>query len=179
MRQAPTLYGTSLVLRPPVPSDIDARLALGRSPEILRGLGSVSDDVPALTRLEVVAWLDSIAASPTAWVVAREDRFLGEIRLRDVDLTDRRARLGIAFYDPTLLGQGLGRSAIRILFQHAFQELQLHRLSLRVIADNARAVACYKACGFIEEGRERESALMDKCWVDDLIMGCLDREAIY
>jgi [ribosomal protein S5]-alanine N-acetyltransferase len=179
MPQAPTLSGTALMLRPPVPSDIDERLALGRSPEILHGFGVESKDLPALTRVEVVAWLDDIAASSTAWVVAREGRFLGEIRLRDVDLNDRRARLGIAFYDPTLLGQGLGRAAIRILFTYAFQELQLHRLSLRVLADNLRAVACYRACGFVEEGCERESALVGNLWVDDLIMGCLAHEASY
>ena len=179
MRQAPTLSGGNLVLRPPVPSDVDARLGLGRSPEILRGLGVDSADASPLTRSEVVAWLDKIATSPTAWVVAFNGRFLGEIRLRDVDQTDRRARLGIAFYDPTVLGQGLGRTAIRLLFPHAFQDLQLHRLSLRVLADNARAIACYKACGFVEEGRERESALVGGGWVDDLIMGCLAHEAVY
>lgn len=179
MRQAPTLSGTNLTLRPPVASDVDQRLALGRSPEILRGLGADSKEVPPLTRSEVVAWLDGIAASPTAWVVAYKGRFLGEIRLRDVDLTDRRARLGIALYDPTLLGQGLGRAAIKLLFPHAFRELQLHRLSLRVLADNMRAIACYKACGFVEEGRERESALVGTSWADDLIMGCLAREAVY
>ncbi len=162
MRQTPTLSGTSLVLRPPVPSDIDARLALGRSPEILCGLGDESDGLPALARTEVVAWLDGVAASPTAWVVAHEGRFPGEIRLRGVDLTDRRARLGIAFYDPTTLGEGLGRASIRLLFPHAFHDLQLHRLSLRVLADNLRAVACSRACGFVKEGRERESALAGK-----------------
>ncbi len=109
MRHAPTLSGAHLTLRPPVPSDLDERLALGRSPEILRGFGAVSTDAPPLTRDEVVKWLDGLAASPTAWVIACKGRFLGEIRLRDVDLTDRRARLGIALYDPTLLGQGLGR----------------------------------------------------------------------
>lgn len=179
MPQAPILSDSKLILRPPVPSDIDDRLALGRSPEILRGLGVVTTDLPKLTRSDVVQWLDGIAASPTAWVVTYNARFLGEIRLRDVDLTDRRARLGIAIYDPALLGQGLGRAAIRILFRHAFQDLQLHRLSLRVLADNVRAVACYKACGFVEEGRERESAFVGDCWVDDLIMGCLAHEATY
>ena len=178
MRQAPTLNGTTLTLRPPVPSDIDERLALGRSPEVLRGLGADSKDAPPLTRDEVVAWLDRIAASPTAWVVANDGRFLGDIRLRDVDLADRRARLGIALYDPTHLGKGLGRAAIRLLFQHAFNELQLHRLSLRVLADNRRAIACYKACGFVEEGRERESARVGTVWADDLIMGCLAHEVI-
>lgn len=179
MLKAPTLSGSTLTLRPPVMSDVDERLALGRSPEILRGLGVVSNNLPPLTRAEVIAWFDVIAASPTAWVVAQDGRFLGEIRLRDVDLNDRRARLGIAFYDPTLLGRGLGRTAIRLLFSHAFQELRLHRLSLRVLAENQRATACYRACGFIEEGRERESALVGDRWVDDLIMGCLAREAIY
>jgi RimJ/RimL family protein N-acetyltransferase len=45
-----------------------------------------------------------------------------------------------------------------------------------VLASNARAIACYRKCGFIKEGREREAAFVGGVWQDDLIMGLLDRE---
>ncbi|KQQ13634.1 hypothetical protein ASF53_11720 [Methylobacterium sp. Leaf123] len=46
------------------------------------------------------------------------------------------------------------------------------------LASNAHAVACYRKCGFIEEGREREAAFVGGAWQDDLIMGILDREFV-
>jgi RimJ/RimL family protein N-acetyltransferase len=82
-----------------------------------------------------------------------------------------RAAIGIA--DAALLGQGLGSEAIQLAVAHAFGPMGLHRLSLRVLAFNGRAIRAYQKCGFRVEGRERESALIDDVWHDDLIMGLL------
>ena len=49
-------------------------------------------------------------------------------------------------------------------------------MDLRVLAYNERAIRCYLSCGFVEEGRERESALVDGERYDDLIMGVLAHE---
>ena len=46
----------------------------------------------------------------------------------------------------------------------------------RSLASNERALACYRACGFRPEGRERDAACVDGQWRDDLILGLLDRE---
>lgn len=174
---APVLTGPTLVLRPPLPQDIESRLGQGRWPEIYSAFGVEAAGLGPLTRAGVADWLQTIAASPTAWVIARDGRFLGELRLREVNRSDRNARLGIALYHPDLLGRGIGREAIRTLMPHAFGTLGLHRLSLRVLAGNTRAIRCYAACGFVTEGRERDSAFFDGQWQDDLIMGCLAPEA--
>ena len=63
-----------------------------------------------------------------------------------------------------------------MVLSHAFGTLRLHRVDLRVLSYNERAIRCYRACGFIEEGRERESARVGKAWYDDIIMGVLARE---
>ena len=173
MPSAPVLTDTGIVLRPPRASDVDERPAMGLSPEILRAFGADPATVPPLTRARVSNWLDEIAACPTAWVIDHRGRFLGDLWLRAVNLQDRNARLGIGFYDPGLLGKGLGRAAIRTIFPHAFGTMALHRLSLRVLAGNQRAIRCYQARGFVAEGRERQSARMGDEWHDDVIMGCL------
>ena len=63
----------------------------------------------------------------------------------------------------------------RLVLAYAFDS-GLHRVGLRVLATNERAVRCYTSCGFKLEGRERESARIDGVWQDDLIMGILARE---
>ncbi|SMF53201.1 hypothetical protein SAMN06265365_1186 [Tistlia consotensis] len=41
-------------------------------------------------------------------------------------------------------------------------------------AGNARAIRAYENSGFVEEGRERESAPLDGEWHDDAITGVLE-----
>ena len=60
------------------------------------------------------------------------------------------------------------------ILKHAFSAMRLHRISLRVIADNVRAIRGYSACGFVEEGRERETVFIDGQWHEDILVGLLD-----
>ena len=54
-------------------------------------------------------------------------------------------------------GQGYGRACVRLLARMAFRDLGAHRFWLDVRSANARALALYRAEGFVEEGRLRES----------------------
>ena len=66
--------------------------------------------------------------------------------------------------------------AIDLLLHKAFGPLALHRVDLRVLSYNLRAIRCYEACGFVREGIERESARVGDEWHDDWIMGILERD---
>jgi ribosomal-protein-alanine N-acetyltransferase len=166
-----------IVLRPPRPDDVADRLALGRDPEIVRMFGGDTNrPMPPLATDEVARWLESIEAHPHAWIVEHEGRLLGEARLDNLNEHDGRARLATGLLDAARLGQGLGRRVVHLVLRHAFDQLKLHRVDLRVLDYNARAIRCYRSCGFVEEGRERESALVDGERHDDLIMSVLKHE---
>lgn len=172
----PCIVGERVRLRPFRPTDTVERLALGREPEIVRGFGGDPDAMAPLTEDEVRHFVDKNIADPLAWAIEVEARWLGGIRLHSLDRHDHRARLAIGLYDVRQLGRGLGREAIRLVLSHAFGPLNLHRVDLRVVATNERAIRCYRACGFQEEGRERESARVGGQWHDDVIMGLLAHE---
>jgi [ribosomal protein S5]-alanine N-acetyltransferase len=172
----PTLTGQALRLRPFRQDDVAGRLALGRSPEIVRSFGGDPDGLPPYSEQDARHWVDRNLAHPLAWAIEVQGRLLGEARLDAVDHQDRRARLAIGLYDPDQLSKGLGRAAIHLVLSYGFDILGLHRIDLRVLATNERAIRCYRACGFIEEGRERESAFVAGVWLDDVIMGILARE---
>jgi RimJ/RimL family protein N-acetyltransferase len=110
-----------------------------------------------------------------AWVI-ETDALIGHIRLDRVDLRDRRASLAIGIEDPAQLGIGLGREAMVLVLEYAFDVLALHRVSVRVVEYNLRAIRAYQKCGFVVEGREREAAFVDGVWHDDLMMAILDSE---
>jgi diamine N-acetyltransferase len=54
-------------------------------------------------------------------------------------------------------GQGLGREALTLILDHAFGELDAHRVWLDVRPDNARARHLYAALGFEREGILRDA----------------------
>jgi len=173
----PTLIGNSVRLRAPAETDVEERVALGQQPEILRMFGVDPVDIAPLTRAGAAAFINGLAAHPAAWVIEYQGHFLGEIRLDRVDMHDRRAQLAVGIYDPAQFGKGIGRQAIRLVLSYAFELLHLHRIGLRVISYNERAIRAYKSCGFVEEGREREAAFVSGEWHDDVIMGILAPES--
>ena len=177
MLAAPTLRGPRIVLRSPRASDYEERLVLGRHPEIVRMFGGSLDNAQvALTAADVTRWFAEIQGNVNAWVIEHANRFLGSIGLHQFSQPDARARLAIGLFDPTKLGRGYGEEAIRLVLEHAFDVLELHRVDLRVVEYNYRAIRCYLKCGFVEEGREREAALVDGKRYDDVIMGILGHD---
>lgn len=172
----PVLTTARLTLRRPIPSDIADRHLLGRDPEIYRMLGADTRGLSALTEEQAKAWVESIASHPAAWVIEWLGRAIGEILLDNVVEADKRAGLIIGILDPEALGKGLGTEAIRAIAEFAFDTLGIHKLSMRVLAFNTRAIRAYEAVGFIREGLERESALIGGIWHDDVIVGLLKRD---
>jgi RimJ/RimL family protein N-acetyltransferase len=143
--------------------------------------GSPKVDAPtAMTYDDAEAWFAALTSDPNPlhWAIEVDGRFVGTARLHGLDETDRRARYAIGLLATDLLGRGIGTEVTRTLLAYAFRDLGLHRVDLRVLAFNTRAIACYARCGFVEEGREREAAYVDGAWHDDVIMGVLDRELV-
>jgi RimJ/RimL family protein N-acetyltransferase len=163
-------------LRPPVDVDVDRLLALPLDPEAMRMFG-VDWPAPKLrTADEAHGAYRKLDQDPLTWVIDAGDGYIGHIKLHSLNPQDRRAALAIWIEDGSRRNQGLGTEAIRLVLTYVFDKLGLHRLSIRVLDINARAIRAYEKCGFVREGRERETAYIGGCWHDDVIMGLLDRE---
>ncbi len=170
------MEGPSLRLRPATADDAAARFLLGHNPEIVRMFGVSHAGAKPMTMDAAEAWARAHAANPYVWIIEVGGQLIGEIKLHSVNAQDRRASMAIAIYDAQQLGKGYGSEAIRLLLHHAFTELDLHRIGIRVLAYNERAIRAYLKCGFVVEGRERETAFVDGVWHDDLMMGILSRD---
>lgn len=170
----PQLHGDRVTLRRPRGSDVDDCLAIGRHKEIIECYGGTFDPSAPFTREHAERAIAFIENQPWAWVIDI-DGFVGHLRFHNMAALDRRATLAIGIDNPVFLGKGYGTEAIRLALSHAF-ESGLHRVSLRVLAHNARAISAYRKCGFREEGREREAAFVNGAWQDDIIMGLLCHE---
>jgi RimJ/RimL family protein N-acetyltransferase len=174
---APLLRGARVLLRPPRAADREARQAYGFDAGIERGYGHVTETRPMSDEEADEYWARvQAAAGPTYWMVEVDGALVGTTFLHSLDERDRRARFAIGLLSPRLQHRGIGREATGLVLDHAFGDLGLHRVDLRVLAFNETAVRCYEACGFVHEGRERESCLIDGQWYDDLLMAKLAHE---
>jgi RimJ/RimL family protein N-acetyltransferase len=105
-----------------------------------------------------------------------DSRHIGGIGLHKVGAEDRKAELGIMIGEKDCWSRGYGTDAILTLLRFAFDEMNLNRVDLTVHDDNARAIACYRKCGFVEEGRLRQDRYKAGAYHDTLIMGILADE---
>lgn len=101
---------------------------------------------------------------------------IGTCSLFDLDWRNSNAELGILIGEKAFWNQGYGGEAVRLLVQHAFNTLNLHRVWLRVFETNPRAIRSYEKVGFVHEGRKRESEFQDGRYIDTLLMSVLRAE---
>ena len=174
----PVLRGERVLLRGPRDSDIEDRLRHPIDPEEEDGYGSAWrrewDGRPYHTRKHLAA-----ARRPEPgeyrWAVEHNGGCIGGAGLR-VDAGQHRATYSVGLFVAALRGQGLGREITRLVVAWGFGGLGLHRIELEVLAFNTRAIRCYLACGFHQEGVRREAELYPDGRKDLISMGLLRSE---
>jgi RimJ/RimL family protein N-acetyltransferase len=172
-RDQPVLVGERVRLEPLTEAVLDDYLTILRDPEVRRLTGSHG---PVDSREIVETWL---ATRPKQydradWAAVRisDGALLGEAVINDLDPDNASANyrilLGSAYLD-----RGYGTEITRLVVEHALDVAGLHRLSLGVYDFNPRARRVYEKCGFVLEGRLRESLRWDGRWHDELVMSVL------
>lgn len=111
-----------------------------------------------------------------AMVLKQENRHIGSIGLMGINHREQSAELGIFIGDKTQWGQGYGQEAIELLLKFSFEEMNLHRIFLRVNVTNTRGIHCYEKCGFVKEGQLRDAVYHNGHFEDQLIMSVLRSE---
>lgn len=101
---------------------------------------------------------------------------IGQCALFNVNETGRTCELGITIGDKTYWGKGHGREAIQLLLRYAFHYQNYRKVWLHVHAANERAIRAYRACGFVEEGRQRAHVWSNGGYDDLVSMGILREE---
>lgn len=108
--------------------------------------------------------------------VRETDRLIGTCAFSQLDSENGSALYHITIGEHDAWGHGYGTEATRLMLDHAFGVLGLHRVALFVFEFNRRAVRAYRKCGFVIEGRARESIWRDGRWWDELAMSVLESD---
>jgi RimJ/RimL family protein N-acetyltransferase len=138
-------------------------------------------DPPMPQRFEhLVADFDQAVAKggrdDAMFAIESDGLFIGTCGLFGAEETARTVELGIGIGHKASWGKGYGREAVGLLLEYAFRYRNYRRVWLRVIGNNERGLRAYRACGFVEEGRQREHVYSDGGYHDQVLMGILRTE---
>ena len=125
------------------------------------------------------AWMRDVTGKPLSYdrpffaIETTDGEHIGNTNLFAVAPEDRKAKLGIMIGEKACWSKGYGSDALRTLLRFAFDEMNLNRVELDVFAFNERAIAAYRKCGFVEEGRRRQALYRGGAYHDVLVMSVL------
>lgn len=105
---------------------------------------------------------------------AATNKPVGSVYVRDIDRTHNKGEYGIFIGEETARGKGYGTVAAQLMIKYCFEELKLHRLFLRVYADNYQAIRSYEKGGFVKEAYLRDDVFVDGRYRDIVLMGIIN-----
>jgi len=165
-------------LRPLGEEDVDHILTWVNDPEITGNIAAFSGR--AFTRDDELAYVRRTLASTGDVVFSIEEaatgRYLGQTGIHQIHDRSKVGRLACIVAARADMGRGFGTGAIRLVLDHAFGPLGLHKVWLMVFSHNERGRRIYGRLGFLEEGVLREEYFHQAGWHDMIRMSMLDRE---
>lgn len=118
--------------------------------------------------------VDTGRAAQFILCVGEEWEPVGSVYLRDIDRIHSRAEYGIFIGEKKAWGQGCGTWAAREMIRYAFEEERLHKLMLRVLAENAGAIRSYEKAGFEREAYLRDEVFLEGQYKDVIYMAVIN-----
>ena len=173
MEQLPQITGEQVVLRPITDADTDHIVVWRNTPSVMQNFIFRQKFTPEMHR----NWLATkVATGQVIQYIIEEKvtgRPVGSVYYRDVDNGNHSAEYGIFIGEPDARGKGFGTETARLFTEFGFRQLGLHRISLRLLAENLPARRSYEKAGFVLEGTFRDMVLLDGRYRDVVFMARL------
>lgn len=163
------LENSLIKLRPISENDTD-NILRWRNSEAVKKFFCMQED---LTREEHEWWLKNRVQTGKVIqfiIVDKElEEDLGTVYIRDLDKQNRNGEFGIYIGEVQSRNKGIGTQAMALICDYAFKQLKLHKVHLRVLATNERAISVYKKNGFKEEGIFKDHLYIENIGYQDLV----------
>lgn len=112
------------------------------------------------------------------YIIEYKGHPVGSVYLRDIDKENSSAELGIFIGENSVRGKGIGADAVRLMLDFAHNQLGLHRIFLRLIAENISAYKAYRKAGFVTEGIFRDMKKLDGKYTDIMFMSSIQSNSM-
>jgi RimJ/RimL family protein N-acetyltransferase len=174
------LRGEKVILRAMTRADLPTFVRWFNDPEVTQYLGG---EMWPMSPESEERWFDRHIQEDTKGLcietlapAGEKGVLIGNIGLHNPSERNHHTELGIVIGEKEYWSKGYGADAIKTMLRYCFDELNYHRVYLRVYDFNARGIHCYEKCGFKLEGRLRQHMFRHGAWHDEILMGVLRDE---
>lgn len=171
-----SLVGEGIYLRPFRKSDLPHVMKWSRDPEIRKLTG----ETEPMSRAKAEEWYRKMRREEDrVWftiVLKDGDRVIGESGLLRIFKPWRCTDMTIIIGEKDAWGAGYGTEAGRLVLDHAFKKLGLHRVSIGVVGFNKRALRFWEGLGFKREGAQRDGYYCEGRHSEFVMMSILENE---
>lgn len=174
-----TYKGEKTRLRPIRKSDVEKSINWRNDPDIRDN--ALGYRFPVTEKMED-KWYESALDDQSktrvmfAIEAVEDDALIGFIHLSQIDWISRRCYFGITIGEKNYQGKGMAADSMRILFNYAFECLNLRKICLEVVSFNDKAIRLYRKFGFVEEGILKEHLYLEDAYHDIVLMRVLNSE---
>ncbi len=178
MKDVPRLAGKTLFLRALCVEDADGNYPNWlNDPEVTK-FNSHGERV--YTKEMALVYIDMVSKSPFHQVFAIIEssslQHIGNISLQNIDIKAKNAEFAILLGEPSIYGKGVGEEAARLVFQHGFSTLELHRIYCGTSSKNLAMQRLALKLGMQQEGIRRDAFIKNGEYADIIEYGILENE---
>lgn len=172
------IKGEKIMLRPMTEADTDL-IVNWRNQEFVRKNFIYQKPFTASGHMK---WIETMIETGRAeqFIICEKSsgRPIGSTYLRDIDYDYRKAEYGIFIGEEDAIGKGYGTETARHMIGYAFDVLKLHKVTLRLLADNKAAAGSYQKAGFEQEAYLKDEVKIDGIYRDIILMAriCEEKE---
>lgn len=167
------ITGARVHLRPITEADTDRIVAWRNNPMVQKNFIFREAFTAEMHR----SWLKNKVATGQVVQYIIEDAATGQpvgsVYFRDINPQHHSAEYGIFIGEESARSKGFGTETAALFTAFGFAQLGLHRISLRLLADNLPARHSYEKAGFVQEGLFRDMVLLDGRYRDIVFMAKL------
>jgi RimJ/RimL family protein N-acetyltransferase len=135
------------------------------------------------TREMAKAYITSISNNPSIQVFAiceiQNNQHIGNISLQQISAKNRSAEFAILIGEPSVYGKGIGYEAGKLVLNHAFNTLKLHRIYCGTHSENIAMQHLALALGMEQEGIRRDAIFKNGQFTDIIEYGLLNINQVY
>lgn len=172
------LRGKQVYLRPITTSMEDTNnIIKWRNSEIVRPYFIYQEPFTVKTHEE---WLKNVIIPEKGhqFIVCKieDDRPIGSIFFRDIDNKNRKSEYGMFLGEETEKGKGIGCEIATLLSDFGFKQLNFHKITARILADNKASLYSNFKAGFVQEALLKDDVIIDKEFRDVVLVAKYNAE---
>jgi len=135
------------------------------------------DDALSFLRESIQAWRDNRAFDYSIRRHGQLDRHIGNISIWTVSRSARTGEIGY-WVRSDEISQGIATEATARMLRLGFEQMHLHKVTLRIGVGNTASERVAAKLGFRSEGILREELQVAGRWMDHTLFSLLDHEAV-